>query len=241
MPLIKAIDINTHATMCFPFVFLIDTSGSMGSMIKNRPIDKVNRFLHNLPHDLESHMLEAIDFSVIEFNSSARVVREFGEMTFDEDHQLLAGGATMMGEAICMAYQMLAERRRYYKIRGYRYFRPVIFMLTDGASTDDLKRAENIVADNLTKTSFWSAGIVGCEVEQLSSLSKNCLFIDIDTIDVDEFLEWFVLNIIGITMKGLSESRTEEMLFMSIPEGVYQIIRNDILDRNIDNFPDDIW
>jgi uncharacterized protein YegL len=88
------------------------------------------------------------DHDIVIFNPQGLAVRrETAEIPFDanqafvtvdrfEPPVLNADGGTPMGEAIQRALALLRERKEVYKQNGLDYFRPWIFVITDGKPTD---------------------------------------------------------------------------------------------------------
>jgi uncharacterized protein YegL len=77
-----------------------------------------------------------VDLAVLAFGGSVRLVQDFCSIEDFEPPALSAGGGTPLGEAILKAADMLEERKRQYKQQGIDYYRPWVFMITDGEPTD---------------------------------------------------------------------------------------------------------
>src|SRR5207249_5159004 len=116
-----------------PCVLLLDTSGSMGG----RPIEALNAGLVTFKDELVADSLAAkrVEVAVITFGPVA-VTNDFQIATQFEPTPLQAGGDTPMGAAILQAFDVLKARKELYKSNGVSYYRPWIFLLTDGAPTD---------------------------------------------------------------------------------------------------------
>lgn len=216
----KDISSNTVSIPKLPVVFLVDTSGSMRASVKKKPIEQINRFLNNIASPFSGSKYNSVDFAVIEFGSRAKVVREFAPITTFSGTRLEADGMTAMGEAICMAYEMLRSLRRRYIECGVAYYRPIVLMLTDGEATDDINQAAEIIFANSKKTSFWAAGIDGCNKEQLFKLTKNSLYVDINEIELKEFLCWLFSMLVGAYV---AERQSIDGYSHLLPVGVYPI------------------
>ena len=173
------------------FSFLIDTSGSMGSSAKNTPIQFVNEFLNSISNRFDDSQYACIDFSVISFSHTAELVSEYKSIQDRLEIHLDAEGPTAMGEAINLSYDLLSRQLRDYREKGIRYFKPIIFMLTDGGATDDMTLAFKKIEDgNHRMTRFVSAGVMGYDENLLSRLSSTSFFVDMDNADLTESLEW---------------------------------------------------
>lgn len=236
MPLYKELSSIASSQPRLPLVFLVDTSGSMRAASKKNPIEQVNCFLEKIPTELLDYRCDYIDLAVVEFGDTAKIVREFAPIATFTGVRLEADGMTAMGEGIRISYEMLNSLRRQYLEGGQTYYRPIILMLTDGEATDDIEQAKEIIAANCKKTSFWAAGIEGCNQEQLSELTKNSLFVDINEIGLSEFLCWFFSDLVGVYFK---ERRNIEGYNPLIPPGVHPI--NDVKQKRSkkDDIPGD--
>ncbi len=135
-----------------PVVLLQDTSSSMEPNIA-----KVNEGLQSLHADLllDDLASQRVEIAVITFGP-VRLVQDF--VTVDQwlPPRLHASGGTPMGEAMRFAIQQLRMRKRAYREAGIAYYRPWIWLVTDGAPTDrwhdslDDVQAEITVGPNST-------------------------------------------------------------------------------------------
>lgn len=115
-------------------VLLLDTSGSMaGDKIKQLG-DGLLAFRDEvMSDDLARKRVEA---AVVTFGGSVTTAAEFSSMEQFNPTQLLATGGTPMGRAILDAIEMIRARKDSYRATGVDYYRPWIFMVTDGEPTD---------------------------------------------------------------------------------------------------------
>jgi uncharacterized protein YegL len=68
---------------------------------------------------------------------------------------------------------MVKNRKQDYKAGGVGYYRPWIFLMTDGAPTDDVSRATALLreGDASRQFSFFSVGVDSADIAKLTSIS----------------------------------------------------------------------
>lgn len=116
-------------------ILLIDTSGSMS---QNGKITALTDGLAVFKEDVAKDELASkrVDLSVIGFGDGVNVIHGFSSIEDFEPPVLTAEGYTPMGEAVIKAIDSIESRKQQYKDKGIDYYRPWIFMITDGEPTD---------------------------------------------------------------------------------------------------------
>ncbi len=114
-----------------PCVLLLDTSKSM----TGKPIQALNDGLLAFHDDLVKDPLarRRVEVAVVTFGGAPRVVQNFVTVDDFPTPILSAGGATPMGGGIHQALDLLEARKAQYQAHGVSYYRPWVFLITDGA------------------------------------------------------------------------------------------------------------
>ena len=116
-------------------VLVLDTSGSMANQGK---IDQLNDGLAFFREDVARDELarKRVDLAVVTFGETVKVAHDFSSIERFTPPRFQAEGETPMGSAILRAVDLVEQRKREYKDTGIDYYRPWIFMVTDGEPTD---------------------------------------------------------------------------------------------------------
>lgn len=159
-------------------LLLLDTSGSM----HGQPIAELNAGLVSLKDELmaDTMAVQRVEIGMISFGP-VRVEADFQSPDTWTPPRLEAGGDTPMGAAIEQGLQMLDARKQVYKQSGITYYRPWVFLITDGGPTDSWRHAASLVhaGDNdESKTfSFFAVGVQGANqganMEILGQISRR--------------------------------------------------------------------
>jgi uncharacterized protein YegL len=126
-----------------PCVLLLDVSGSMSG----NPIRELNEGLAVYKDELVADSLAAkrVEVAIVTFGGSVQTVCDFCTADLFSPPSLSSSGDTPMGAAINQAIDMLSSRKLVYQSHGVAYYRPWIFLITDGAPTDHWQSAADRV------------------------------------------------------------------------------------------------
>lgn len=125
-------EIVNGGEMHLPCVVLIDTSGSM-----NRVKDQLCQGLAALTESLNDQARGRVEFCVIGFDDDAHILVPFGPAYDFEVPSFECDGMTAMHAAVDLGLSELETRKNQYKAKETSYYRPWMFMLTDGGANDE--------------------------------------------------------------------------------------------------------
>lgn len=141
------------------------------------PIDELNKGLVAFQQELQHDDLAAlrVEVAIVSFGNSVRVEQEFIAAHEFTAHPLRAGGSTPMGAAINQALDMVRKRKETYKQYGRTYYRPWLFLITDGAPTDEWRSAaQRVQAEEASKAiAFFAVGVQKADMKVLSQLTPR--------------------------------------------------------------------
>lgn len=157
-----------------PVILLLDASGSMSG----KPIFELNQGLKIFKASVMEDMLASlrVEVAVMTFNSNVEVIQNFVTIDNFTPKELITSGATHMGEGINKALDLLEERKAQYRANDIPYYRPWLFLITDGYPTDSISTWENAVtrvrqAEAQRKLLFFAVGVENADLDKLKEIS----------------------------------------------------------------------
>jgi uncharacterized protein YegL len=151
---------------------LLDTSSSM----YGQPIDELNRGFEQFVEEIakDDTARKRAEIMVITFGGTPTIAVPFTEARNLTAQNFIASGGTPMGGALQLAITELEDQKRAYKQAGIEYYRPWLFVLTDGEPTDSSqfdRAAEQLIAAQERKSVAVFAIGVG-PTANMSTLAK---------------------------------------------------------------------
>jgi uncharacterized protein YegL len=156
-----------------PCVLLLDVSESM----QGKPISELNQGLRLYKEELEADPLAAkrVEVAVVTFGGEVRTVCDFTTAASFQPPVLEAHGLTPLGAAVQQGLAMIGQRKKAYRDNGIAYFRPWVFLITDGCPTDEWEPAAEKVkqGEELRAFAFFAVGVEGADFDVLRQLSAR--------------------------------------------------------------------
>lgn len=157
-----------------PVILLLDASASMAGA----PIEALNAgvaaYFDEIARDEAASL--RVETAIIAIGDSPRLVRDFA--TIDEagpSPVLDAWGKTPIGASLELGLRALETRKALYRAHGVHYYRPWMFLITDGAPTDGIlwqEAAQKIQeADMRRKLAFFTIGVEGADFSALHQIA----------------------------------------------------------------------
>jgi uncharacterized protein YegL len=151
-------------------LLLLDVSGSM----TGEPITELNAGLKAFRDELVADELASkrVEVACITFGP-VNVATEFETAGAFQPPWVRALGDTPMGAAINTGVELVRLRKEAYRKNGIAFYRPWIFLITDGAPTDDWTEAARAVKEGEAAKAFafFGVGVQGANMDVLKQIS----------------------------------------------------------------------
>ena len=183
-----------------PCLLLLDTSYSM----RGRAIEELNAGLRTLKRELmdDSMATQRVEIGIMTFGP-VRVVTDFQTPDMFTPPSLVADGSTPLGAAVNRGLDMIETRKQIYREAGISYYRPWVFLITDGAPTDEWQLAASRVRAGDSRErrafSFFAVAVEGADMQTLSALcSADRPPLRLRNLSFRELFSWLSSSLGGI-------------------------------------------
>ena len=208
--------VDNPETRC-PVILLLDTSLSMSG----DPIEALNRGIQIFKQDVlrDTKAALSVEVAIVTFGP-IRLRQDFVTIDRFDPPSLIADGGTPIGAAIEYALDLLEDRKETYKTNGIQYYRPWIFLITDGAPTDSWEMAAQRLraAEARRRLLFFSVAVEGANMYTLGQIaSPDRPPVKLNGLNFGGLFEW-----LSTSMKRVSTSKVGEAVALP-PVGWGQI------------------
>lgn len=190
-----------------PVVLLLDTSYSM----LGEPIQELNRGITAFKEDVveDSQASLSVELAIVTFGGTVTLIQDFTSIDNFIPPQLEVNGLTPMGEAIEYGLDLVERRKKIYKDNGILYYRPWVFLITDGAPTDEnwqsaAQRVREAEAER--RQCFFAVGVQGADMNTLRQIAPGEPML-LNGLDFCSMFVW-----LAASMKQVSGSKVGEAI-----------------------------
>jgi uncharacterized protein YegL len=180
-----------------------------------QPIAELNAGLATYKDELAADSLAAkrVEVALVTFGGEVTTVNDFSSVAQFHPPGLHASGDTPMGAAILRATELLQARKQLYKQNGVQFYRPWIFLITDGGPTDDWRPAADKVkhGESAKAFAFFAVGVGGANFDVLRQIAVRDP-VKLDGLRFRDLFKW-----LSNSQQSVSRSKPEDDVPLSNP------------------------
>ena len=202
-----------------PVVLLLDTSYSM----QGNPINQLSEGVGALYNALRDDDLASVrvDLSVISFGQTVAVLQDFATVSESEAPKLKVNGIPSLSDlpsnsgAIVKALKNIESRKGEYRDAGISYYRPWIFLITDGEPTDNTQEASSMLQSSINgkKVIFFGIGVENANLDKMKQISGSPdRVFKLNGLNFKELFQW-----VSSSLASVSSSRVGDTLKLEKP------------------------
>jgi uncharacterized protein YegL len=175
-------------------VLVLDVSGSMAG----RPMEQLQLGLKAYIDEVSNDELarRRLEIAIVTFGTEVRVQQEFAAVDRVATPALVAQGATPMGQALSLAMDLLEQRRLALVSAGVPRYKPWLFLITDGAPTDEgssiWQQAVQRIQEQESREALlcFAVGVEGADMVKLGKVGMSRPPVRLAGLQFKELFRW---------------------------------------------------
>lgn len=195
-----------------PCLLLLDVSGSM----QGQAITELNAGLTTFKDELAADALamKRVEVGIVTFGPVQIALPFQGAASFYPP-TLIAQGDTPMGSAIKQGLDLIRQRKDEYRANGISYYRPWVFLITDGGPTDAWQSVAAAVREGEMSKSFafFAIGVQGANMDILNQISVREP-LRLDGLRFRDLFSW-----LSSSLRSVSQSTPGTEVSLPSPQG----------------------
>jgi len=211
----EAIEFAENPEPGCPCVLLLDTSASM----QGTSIEALNEGLYTLRDSLGDDPLASrrVEVAIVTFDSAVKVEQDFVTADQFQPPTLTAQRLTHMGSGIHKTLDMIQARKAQYRVHGIAFYRPWVFLLTDGEPQGEADRvvaqaAQRIRDDEANKrVVFFAVGVENANMARLGEIVVRTP-LKLKGLNFAEMFLW-----LSSSMSKISQSKVDDIVALPPP------------------------
>lgn len=212
-------DLQSSEARC-ACLLLLDTSASMGhAELPGSSISQLNQGLREFAQALRNDHVAAsrVEVGIVTFGGEVDVRQDFVLAHHFEPPHLTSNGMTPMGSAVLKGIELLEERKAIYRDRDLPYYRPLIFLITDGEPQGETPEVFDeatrrvLSGERKAALSFFAIGVENANMEKLKTLAVRQP-LKLQGLKFSELFQW-----LSNSLRALSQTQIEKVGDFRLP------------------------
>lgn len=197
-------------------LLILDISSSMSG----QPISELQAGLMLYRDELAADTLarKRVEVAIVTFGGMVEIIQQFATAESFSSPVLEPKGDTPMGEALVTSLKLLEDRKSEYRQNGIQFYRPWVFLITDGGPTDANSQFWSDAKEKIRqgeehkKFSFFAVGVDGADMDRLTELSPTRTPLKLKGLRFRDLFQW-----LSNSQQSVSQSKPGDTVPLSNP------------------------
>ena len=188
------IELMNNQEQRLPCVLVLDTSYSMNRDPINQLREGLELFCHEIKDDDDAS--QKVQVLVVKCGGNAEVIADWCDAESFAPPPLIADGGTPLGAAVSLATQCIEDQKAAYRAAGVKYLKPWIFIISDGAPTDEWREtaAETVQMERDGKFTTFPIAVEGADLSIMNDFGNRGAQ-KLDGIEFKKLFEWISASV----------------------------------------------